>query len=75
MSECNLTEGDIGGLLEAIDCRCQDDTLGGSKRRRYGEVKQKLLNELSSRRLLALLEDDDPPAPNPEPDRATERSG
>ncbi len=64
-SEEGLTSGDIGGLLEAIDCRLGGpDPLKNGQVRRYGEIRAKLSAAVASRQLDALLTDE-PASPSP----------
>lgn len=46
-----LTRGDVGGLVEAIDNRLESDDLRAGKRRRYSEIRKKLLMSLASSQL------------------------
>ena len=52
-----LSLGDIGGLLEAVDAKLAADLPEKGKRRRYNEIRGKLLGALTTRRLNAVLAD------------------
>ncbi len=53
----SFTPGDIGGLIEAVDARLAADLPEKGKRRRYSEIREKLLGALTSRRLDAVLDE------------------